>query len=391
MGNVVHGSGQVRPSLPHPCFLNEGLVKVVRGCGLVGRAMVMVLAWACLAGLVPAGAVAQSNHASWSKIETGAWVMHPIYTLDQTGAASVSNFLALADPSAAVGDNLVAVWYQREPAGWAAKSWSTNDRWKAIKAVKEALSISDDEDDRWQVDTGVGSIAEPEEPKEYAAGVLADDPLAMLVLASPDRDSLVAFLATIGYKAADVPIEKDDGCTANAKLDGMAAAIVETITGEEETAVVRSMEAWIASGTAGCGIGSVAVAIVTFPPKPLTPWAPPVYACVHQFEWLVPNCWSTCQTWTETRTVVQRRTRARMNPAPPPTYQFCDQTNTGIETRTTECCVVGCITITTPGVVPCPVIPPGTTPGIGVGCPPGSTTTVRTKFTGAGWIPACPF
>jgi hypothetical protein len=253
------------------------------------------------------------------------------------------------------------------------------------------LNIPDSDDDRWEV-ASVGNATGTAGPaKGYVQGVLADDPLVALVAGSPDRDGLIEFLASAGYKAADVPVEQGDGCETNAKLDGMASAMNETLKGDAETMVKRSMNAWIASGSAGCGIGAVAVEIVTLPPKPTTPWAPPVYGCVTEFNVLVPECWSTCLTWTETRTVVQRRTRARFNPAPPPTYQYCDQTNTSIETKTTQCCVVGCITLTTPGIVPCPPVAPGTTPGIGVGCPAGSTTTTTTSLTGAGWVPACPF
>jgi hypothetical protein len=317
--------------------------------------------------------------------------MHPIYTEPAEGALAVSNFLALADQSVTTGDTLIAVWYRREATGWTAKSWSTGDRWEAIKAVKSELGISDDEDDRWDIGGNVGSNSAAEAPKDYTSGVLADDPLAPLVASSPDRDVIVQFLASIGYKAADVLVEKDDGCTTDAKLDGMAAAIVETLQGDEETAVDRSMEAWIASGTAGCGVGSVAVEIVTFPPRPTTPWSPPSYGCTTDFNPLVPECWSTCLTWVETRTVVQKRTRAKFNPTPPPTYLYCDQTNTGIETRTTQCCVVGCITLTTPTVTPCPTVAPGTTPPIGTGCPPGSTTTTTTGYTWSGWVPPCPF
>lgn len=349
----------------------------------------LVLASLCIAA---SNAAAQDVHrVAWSKIETGPWTLTPIYSETVEGSPEVKNFLALADGSTVIGSNLIAVWYQRTANGWTAKSWETADPREAIKSVKAALNIPDSDDDRWEV-AGLGSTGSTAgAAKEYVKGVLIDDPLAALVASAPDRDEIVDFLASVGYKAADVPVEKGDGCTTDAKLDGMAAAMNETLKGDEETAVSRSMAAWIASGSAGCGIGAVAVEIVTLPPKPITPWAPPVYGCLTEFNWLVPECWSTCQKWTETRTVVQKRTRARFNPAPPPTYLYCDQTNTGIETRTTECCVIGCITITTPTVTPCPTIPPGTTPAIGTGCPAGSTTSTTTSFTGAGWIPACAF
>lgn len=361
--------------------------------------MTMLGRWLGAAGvtaLVATTALAQSNPVAWSKIETGSWMMHPIYTEDPSGSLSVSNFLALADPSAATGDNLIAVWYRRELTGWTAKSWSTGDPWEAIKAVKIELGISDDEDDRWDIGGDDDSIPAAESPQDYSSGVLADDPLAPLVASSPDRDVIVEFLAGIGYKAADVPVEKDDGCTTDAKLDGMAAAIVETLQGGEETAVDRSMAAWIASGTAGCGVGSVAVEIVTHPPQPLGPFAPPTYVCTGPtttyYEWPIPwyeEC--TCLVWTETQPITQRRTRARFNPAPPPTYQYCDQTRTGVRTKTTKCCACT-INGASP---PCPAItPPGSTPPIGSGCGAGGFAPARTTTSDGGWTawtPACPF
>lgn len=350
----------------------------------------MLERWLCAAGaatLIATTAAAQTNHVAWSKIETGSWMMHPIYTEPAEGAWAVSNFLALADQSVTTGDNLIAVWYRREATGWTAKSWSTDDRWEAIKAIKSELGISDDEDDRWGIGGNVDSNSAAEAPKDYASGVLADDPLAPLVASSPDRDVIVQFLASMGYKAADVPVEKDDGCTTNAKLDGMAAAMAETLVGDEETAVDRSMTAWIASGSAGCGIGAVAVEIVTFPPRPTTPWGPPTYWCYTNQNGFL---WTHCKIWTETRTLTQKRTRARFNPAPPPTYQFCDQTRTGTQTQDTSCCSSGVIPASFPPT--CPTVPPGTTPAIGAGCTTALGAPVISPFVTWGpWGPACPF
>lgn len=63
------------------------------------------------------------------------------------------------------------------------------------------MGISNDKDERWGVPDSEGS-SDPTSPTAYAGGVLAADPLAALVTSSPDRDSLVAFLVSIGYKAA---------------------------------------------------------------------------------------------------------------------------------------------------------------------------------------------
>ncbi len=339
------------------------------------------------AGAVVFAAVASasaqaSNHVAWSKIETGPWIMHTIYTEDAAGGRTVGNFLALTDPNAAVGDNLIAVWYQRSESGWTTKSWTTADPWEAIKAVKGQLGIPDDEDDRWDLSGSDEGIVAPETPKDYTEGVLADDPLASLVASSPNRDAIIEFLAGFGYKAADVPVEKGDGCATDTKLDGMAAAMVETLRGDEETAVERSMQAWIASGTANCGVGTVAVAVVTFPPV-WTPWSLPAYLCTtSQFLF---QC--ATQTWTETSTAIQKRTRSAFNPAPPPTYLYCDQTRTITKTRTTTCKI--CVALLSPSVA-CPAAPPPGSP-VPSGCLPGWTKTgpVIDEYPGT-WAPPCP-
>ncbi|MFN7022389.1 MAG: hypothetical protein ACK4WH_13815 [Phycisphaerales bacterium] len=339
----------------------------------------------CMANTIASAQV--THHVAWSKIETGPWTLTPIYAEENGVPGAVVSFLALADPSATLGDNLVAVWYQRDPTGWSAKSWETTDPWEAIKSVKQEMGFPDVEDERWGIPGSDAAVTNAEQPKDYSEGVLANDPLATLVSSSPDRDAIVDFLTTVGYKAADVPVEKDDGCTTNARLDGMAAATAETLVGDEATAVDRSMTAWIASGSAGCGIGAVAVEIVTFPPRPTTPWGPPTYWCYTNQDGFL---WTHCKIWTETRTLTQKRTRARFNPAPPPTYQYCDQTRTGTQTQTTSCCSSGVIPVSFPPT--CPTVPPGTTPAIGAGCTTALGAPVISPFvTWGAWGPACPF
>lgn len=346
--------------------------------------------YACAASLVAFAAMAQTNHVSWAKIETGPWTMHPVYTEGTGGTVSVSNFLAIADPNFAIGENLIAVWYKREGSNWVTKSWETSNPWEAITAVKIALGISNDEDERWGI-WGSSSVSIAESPKEYTAGVLASDPLATLVSSSPNRDVLIELLASMGYKAADLPVEKADGCTTNAKLDGMAAAIAEALIGNQETAVARSMAAWIAAGTAGCGVGSVAVEIVEFPPTPVGPgtWGPPSFSCTNDY--VDPGTglvsWTQCYTWHETRTVTQRRTRARFNPAPPPTYQYCDQTRSGTQAQITQCCTTGVLPITWPPACP-PVTP---VPAKGAGCATAVMTWIDSNIAWGGWVPPCPF
>jgi hypothetical protein len=338
-------------------------------------------------------AIAQDQpayHVACSRIEAGTWVFTPAYADDGGDAPQVHSFLALAQEGGITGDNLVAVWYIRGESGWSYKSWSTPDPWEAIKWVKSEMSIPDDEDYRWGIPGTDLGIAQPEEPKDYVAGVLETDPLAPALVESPDRDAIVAILAASGYPAADVRVDAEDGCTTDEKLTGMALAIEQTLQGDEKDMVERSMDAWVASGAAECGFAEMAAEVVEFPPRAITPWSPPSYDCETTYYdidgW---TRWQTCLTWYETRTVTQKRTRARLNPAPPPTYQFCDQTRSGTETRKTQCCAGGML-LTTPPVF-CPTVAPGTTPPIGTGCPAGSTTTTSTSTSWSDWAPPCPF
>lgn len=93
-----------------------------------------------LAGAVCVGsemASAQTTyHAAWSKIETPAWSMTPIYAEKNALPVAVDSFLAIVNPTFVTGDNLVAVWYSRDGTRWSAKSFDTNDPWEAVKAVK---------------------------------------------------------------------------------------------------------------------------------------------------------------------------------------------------------------------------------------------------------------
>ncbi len=368
-------------------FAERGVARItnsVRSCRhAVALAELCVLA---------ATAVAEPTyHVARSKIESGPWTFTPIYTQENGKLGQVVSFVALANPSTRVGNNIVAVWYQRDGAGWSAKSWETGDPWEAIKSVKGALGISEDEDDRWGVpgsdfvvSRGKKLITAAEQPKGYALGVLATDPLAAAVVSSPNKDDLVEFLTSVGYKAADVTLEKDDGCTMEAKLDGLALAMVETLRGDEETKVDRSMTAWIASGSAGCGFGAMAVEVIERDPAQISPYGPATFTC---YTTQTGFLWTNCREWSQKSLWVQKRTRARFIPGPPATYQFCDQIRSGIRTLTTICCTWGTVPVSFPPACP----PAGTTPGIGVGCATTPTSSEGNIAWFGDWGPPCPF
>jgi hypothetical protein len=198
-----------------------------------------IVALCSLAGSV----FAQAQHlVSASRLEVGGWVFQAAYTLTETGsAATVDNIIAFAQPGAAVGDNLVAVWYQRNNGAWSSKSWLTTDRDEVVKSIKTALTIPDSQDSKWAA--GGGSfLATAEVAKAYGAGVLADDPIAVMLEHAPDRDVIVELLASAGYKAAAVPADQSTDCGTFDQLDGMAAELYLMVNmGDESVWQVASM------------------------------------------------------------------------------------------------------------------------------------------------------
>jgi hypothetical protein len=163
-----------------------------------------------------------------------------------------------------------------------------------IKAVKLELGIADVEDERWGLGGSGTPEADAEQPKDYAAGVLADDPLAGLVASSPDRDSIVEFLTAIGYKAADLPVEKDDGCTTDAKLDGMAADAATMVMDGDDTVLRLSSQASLCGVFAGPPRGPRP----TRPAQPATPpaWSPP--GTVPTAPAWTPGTWPVAPGWS---------------------------------------------------------------------------------------------
>jgi len=321
-----------------------------------------------------------THHVARSKIVTGPWTLTPIYASENGTPGAVVSFLALANQAALGGDNLIAVWYQRDATEWTAQSWETTDPWEAIKSVKASLAIPDDEDDRWAVSGSPDLTTMPLIPEGYLGGLPASDPLAPFIAFSADRNELVAFLVSIGYKAADVPVEKDDGCGADAKLNGFADMIEQTLAGEEETMVARATAAWTASGTTACTSVTASTLLAVTAPTP-TSTITTQFFC--ETAWYYNRYGSpyaqknVCFTWTQTGTVSERQTQARLVGT---TYQFCDQTRAGTTTQITKCC------ITTGPFPPCPS--QSAPPAVGVGCTPPATPG-KITYDWSDWAPPC--
>lgn len=137
-------------------------------------------------------------------------------------------FLAIVDQSATVGDNLVAVWHRQVDGAWQTKSWEGGDPWEAIQSVKDHMAIPDSQDNRWLFEgmsAPTGAAAAP--PQGYAGGVLESDPLADAVANNPDREEILEFLTSVGYAAANVPVDSDEFCSAQAKLSSIASSVMQ--------------------------------------------------------------------------------------------------------------------------------------------------------------------
>lgn len=328
-----------------------------------------------------------------SKIHLGPWTLQPICEEESNGTLGrVVSFLALADVNSLNGNNLVAVWYQRTEDDWSVSSWGTTDPVQAVNAVKAAYGLSDEDDYRWQIAGLGGNTVSAGLSQAYVNGVLAGDPLEGLVQFSPDRDAIVDFLQSVGYQVANIPIEQSDGCSAKNKLDAFSMAIEQSIVGDIDTRLERSMTALIESGISNCSSAVLATTQITYPyqPVPGGVWGPPSFDCSVKTEDAGLGVrWTHCQVWKEALPATQKRTLSRIVPGPPETYQFCDQTISGNVIRTSKCCTSGVLPLQT--VPQCPTTPP--VPAIGSTC---TTTLVVEKdwfnpAPGATWTPPCPF
>ncbi|GJQ28942.1 MAG: hypothetical protein HBSAPP03_08260 [Phycisphaerae bacterium] len=356
-----------------------------------GRAVIMS------AGVMSAAAVAQpSYHASWSKVELGAWTLTPVYSEEGGAVLSVDGFLALADPSTRLGDNIVAVWYERTAEGWSAKSWGTDDPWKAIATVKELMGIGDAEDERWDAPSMGDPDAVPAVPEEYVVGVLADDPLAALIAASPERDSIILTMVALGYPAADVPVDAQDECSLAAKMDGLAAASLDLLQGDEATAVHRAMQTWLTHPVSACVSMSGTNFLGKFTTTQIGAWTVPLYDCEQMLrpvrltvdDWELR--WCRRERWTDSRTTTETRTRTCRNWLPP-SVTIITQTRTCTLKRQMICHV--CPLDGTTGPIPCPPTtpaPPRPTIPPPVAIPPSECSEFLWPKSCTDWAPGCP-
>lgn len=123
------------------------------------------------------------------------------------------SFLALRDKETVTGNNIASIWYirgQDDDSAWQAMAWDSQNQWDAVYRLKLDLGIGDEWDANWPTKDPkpVAPPSAPLSPVEYFKGVFITDPLAEMIALMEDRDELVESLVNLGYKAADVPLEK---------------------------------------------------------------------------------------------------------------------------------------------------------------------------------------
>ncbi|MBX3405352.1 MAG: hypothetical protein KF869_01205 [Phycisphaeraceae bacterium] len=151
------------------------------------------------------------------------WVFAPVVVETQQ-SVQIPGVLALRDLSQAVGDNIVAVWYENplvQGEAWTAKAWESQDQWKAIEWVKAQFDIGDEWNQFWPTSAAVPHTPTTEPPVEYFKGVLDTDPMAAWVAGS-EGEEIVAVLTSIGYKSASVPVDKEGPCDTKTVLAALA-------------------------------------------------------------------------------------------------------------------------------------------------------------------------
>lgn len=136
----------------------------------------------------------------------GRWTYTPVFDASN----SVVGFLALAKPGTTLGENINAVWLERQGSGagstWSSAGWYLGDQALAARSVATALSISEESLSNLPFDIGdeaLGSL-ESETPAPMARGLFSDDPLQSLLESTPAPGEAVEELVSVGYAAARI-------------------------------------------------------------------------------------------------------------------------------------------------------------------------------------------
>lgn len=195
------------------------------------------------------------------------WIFVPV-VVQGLGSPTVPGVLAIRDKSAAVGENIVAVWYENPQAvgtEWPAKSWESQDPWEAINWVKQEQGIGDEYDVLWPTSDPKTASNPTEIPKNYVKGLLTMDPLAELA-SQPEGDQLVEILTAIGYQSASISVDKSGPCDTKVILAALADTTVFAVLARPAFTQVESRFASLVPATCA--------QVVPPPPPPPPPVIP---------------------------------------------------------------------------------------------------------------------
>lgn len=205
------------------------------------------------------------HHFADSRVVVDDWTFVPIYYEDANQAKLVDGLFAYADEATRTGNNLSAVWYDKQASGWYASSWETVDLQEAIKSVSIEENI---QNGLWEDFIGSPFQGVPENPKGFSGGVLVGDPVEAAVITAPDPEPLVDFLVTVGYAAADIPVIGNQACNQQAILEDLALRATGDIAAGDDSIT------YIPSDL--CARGPIGPRPPR-PPRPgnAPPWSPP--------------------------------------------------------------------------------------------------------------------
>jgi hypothetical protein len=357
---------------------------------LVGRCIGVVAALVGATGAIGAPAVnTEANRVSTVRVLAGDWNYVPIVT-HKPGGHEINTIVAFSKPGTTVGNNLVAVRYNRVGTGWEKETWTEIDQWKIVTTLKDELGIPSDDDFRWGVGPteGEGS-ASASVPME--GGLLEEDPLAPVVASTPDPIGTTQVLVAMGYAAA-MPPSEGVACGVS-DLVGVIATSVHAESVDEDASTLLTAQGINAAVGSGCA-ASVITPILTRPIAPPSPWTTPdcnplqLGGC----QWVM-----RCHV-TRTQSFIQRRTVTCVIGTTPVT---CTQ-STVIDCSETISCngpsapgnIDGagrCLqprTLPAIPATPCGTIAPNIPPS-GPRLPPFDTSIPGNCSSLGGWVPPC--
>ena len=209
----------------------------------------MVAARVGATGAIAAPAVnTEANRVSTVRVLAGDWNYVPIVT-HKPGGHEINTIVAFSKPGTTVGNNLVAVRYNRVGTGWEKETWTEIDQWKIVTTLKDELGIPSDDDFRWGVGPteGEGS-ASASVPME--GGLLEEDPLAPVVASTPDPIGTTQVLVAMGYAAA-MPPSEGVACGAS-DLVGVIVTSVHAASVVEDGSTLGVAQSIMAAVGSGC-------------------------------------------------------------------------------------------------------------------------------------------